>query len=232
MHRHLLVVGLAATQLTAMAAAQPAEKAKIHRERFEWCDTWVENAHKPSSLRALLVGDSIVRGYYRGVAARLKGKVNLARFTTSAFVGDPMFLQQMDCMLKSYPFDLIHFNNGLHGSGYTEEDYKAGLTAALDRIAQLQPSAKLILVTSTPRRTPRNLQQLTAGNARVEARNRILRQAAETREVPVDDLYGLVIDHPGYHSNDGTHFAQAGKEKQAQKVAEMVKSVLQISDGE
>jgi len=232
MRRHLLVVGFAATQLTAIARAQQVEKAEIHRERIEWCDTWVENAHQPSSPRVLLVGDSIVRGYYRGVAARSKGKVSLARFTTSAFVGDPMFLQQMDCMLKSYPFDVIHFNNGLHGSGYAEEEYKAGLTAALDRIARLQPNAKLVLVTSTPRRAPGNLQQLTDGNARVEIRNRILRQAAEARSMPVNDLYGLVIDHPEYHSNDGTHFAPAGKEKQAQQVAEMIKSVLQIGEGE
>ena len=232
MRRHLLAVGLAVTQLTAIAEAQQVKEAKIHRERFEWCDTWVENAHKPSSPRALLVGDSIVRGYYGGVAARLKGKVNLARFTTSAFVGDPMFLQQMDCMLKSYPFDVIHFNNGLHGSGYTEEEYKTGLTAALDRIAELQPNAKLVLVTSTPRRTPRNLKQLTDGNARVEARNRILCQAAEARKLAVNDLYGLLIEHPDYHSNDGTHFAQEGKEKQAQKVAEMITSVLGINKGE
>jgi len=232
MRRHLLVVGFVATQLIAVTEAQQLENTKIHRERFEWCDTWVENAHKPSSPRVLLVGDSIVRGYYGGVAARLKGKVDLARFTTSACVGDPMFLQQMDCMLKSYPFDVIHFNNGLHGSGYTEEEYKAGLAEALDRIAQLQPNAKLLLVTSTPRRTPRNLQQLAAGNARVEARNRILRQAAETRGAPVNDLYGLVVEHPEYHSNDGTHFAQAGKEKQAQEVADMIKSVLRVSEGE
>ena len=228
MSRRALAIGFAATRLTSMVEAQPVEKATIHREGIEWCDIWVENAHKPVSPRVLLVGDSIVRGYYGEVAARLKGKANLARFTTSAFVGDPIFLQQMDWLLESYPFEVIHFNNGLHGSGYTEEEYKAGLTAMLDHIVRRQPKAKLILVTSTPRRDPKDLSRLTESNARGEVRNRILRQEADARKLPVNDLYGLVIEHAEYHSKDGTHFAREGKQKQAEKVAEMVRAVLHI----
>jgi len=230
MSGRILAIALVAAQATSTVEAQQVEKTAVHRERIEWCDVWVEDAHKPRTPRVLLVGDSIVRGYYAGVAERLRGDAWLARFTTSAFVGDPIFLQQLDWLLGAYSFDVIHFNNGLHGSGYTEEEYAAGLSAVLDHIARRQPEAKLVLVTSTPRRDPKDLARTTEANARVEVRNRILREHAEARRLPVNDQYGLVIDHPAYHSKDGTHFAPGGKEKQAEQVAASVRSVLPAAE--
>ena len=65
----------------------------------------------------LLIGDSITQGYYGQVAERLKGKASVARLTTSKSVGDPALLAEVALVLGQCRFDVVHFNNGLHGLG-------------------------------------------------------------------------------------------------------------------
>lgn len=94
------------------------------RERIEWIDIWVTDADKDALPRVLLVGDSITRGYFGAVEKHLAGKAYCARLTTSKCVSDPTFNDDLKLMLKQYKFSVIHFNNGLHGWGYTEEQYR------------------------------------------------------------------------------------------------------------
>ena len=96
------------------------------RERIEWMDVWITDAEKSELPRVLLIGDSITRGYFSPVEKRLAGKAYCARLTTSKCVADPSFVNEVQLLLKQYKFDVIHFNNGLHGWGYTEEQYKQG----------------------------------------------------------------------------------------------------------
>jgi hypothetical protein len=56
----------------------------------------------------LLVGDSIVRGYYDGVEKALGDGVNLARYTTSKFVGDPDYLAELGLLVCRYDFDVTY----------------------------------------------------------------------------------------------------------------------------
>ena len=96
------------------------------RERIEWCNIYVPDANKENLPRILLIGDSITQGYYEGVETRLKGKAYCASLTTSASVCDPAFFAQLDSVISQYRFELIHFNHGLHGFDYSEDQYKPG----------------------------------------------------------------------------------------------------------
>ena len=108
------------------------------RERIEWIDIWVTDADKEELPRVLFVGDSITRGYFGAVEKQLAGKASCARLTTSKCVSDPTFNDDLLLLLKQYKFSVIHFNNGLHGWGYTEEQYRDGL---LKTVAVLKENA-------------------------------------------------------------------------------------------
>jgi lysophospholipase L1-like esterase len=49
-----------------------------------------------------------------------------------------------------------------------------------------------------------------ASVARLQARNEIAAEIVAREGIAVDDLYGLVKDHPEYWSPDGVHFNAQG----------------------
>jgi len=201
-------------------------------ERIEWSDVWVVNADRDDLPRVLLVGDSIVKGYYGPVEAALDGKANLARYATSKFVGNPDYLAEMEILLKGYDFDVIHINNGLHGWGYTEKQYQESFPALFELLDKHAPKATVIWATSTPIRKSDNLSQLDEKNERVLERNRISEAVMAEREVPVDDLYASVVDHPEYFAQDGVHYNEAGRAAQGKQVAGIIAEVLESREGE
>ena len=132
------------------------------------------------------------------VEKHLASKAYCARLTTSKCVADPSFLDEVQLLLKQYRFAVIHFNNGLHGFGYTEEQYRAGLSALLDTLATHAGNAKLIWATTTPVREQGNLGQIAETTERVKARNRIAAEILRDRGIVTNDLYGLVEQHQEY----------------------------------
>ena len=196
------------------------------RERIEWIDIWVTDADKNDLPRVLLVGDSITRGYFGNVEKHLAGKAYFARLTTSKCVSDSSFNDDLQVLLKQYKFSVIHFNNGLHGWGYSEDQYRDGLQKTLAVVKLHAGDAKFIWATTTPVREPSNLQQFGERTERVKARNKIAAEIMIVHDIPTNDLHGLVEQHPDWHSGDGVHFNGAGNEAQAKQVAESVAKCL------
>jgi hypothetical protein len=151
-----------------------------------------------------------------------------ARLTTSKCVADPAFLDEVQLLLKQYRFAVIHFNNGLHGFGYTEDQYRAGLSGLLEALEKHSGNAKLIWATTTPVRVQGNLGQIAETTERVKARNQIAAEILRDRDIVTNDLYGLVEQHQEYFSGDGVHFNEQGRELQAKQVAEAVLSCLLV----
>lgn len=224
MHKTLPCLALLVVASISVPDACAEENSLL--ERIEWSDVWVVNAHKKSRPRVLLVGDSIVKGYFAGVEKDLAGKADCARYATSKFMGNPDYLAELAILLKGYEFDIIHINNGLHGWAYTEKQYEASFPKLLDTIKKHAKSATVIWAATTPVRTGKDLAQLSKTTERVKARNRIAEDFAGKHGIPVNDLYALVVDHPGYHAPDGTHFSSDGKAAQAKQVAEVISTYL------
>lgn len=199
------------------------------RERIEWIDIWVTDADKEDLPRVLLVGDSITRGYFGAVEKHLAGQAYCARLTTSKCVSDPTFDDDLKLILNQYNFSVIHFNNGLHGWGYTEDQYRDGLVNTVASVKNHGADAELIWATTTPMREKRDLDTFADETDRVIARNKIAAQIMTANEVPTDDLFGLVKEHPEWQSTDGVHFNAQGNEALAKRVAE---SVLASMDSE
>ncbi len=196
----------------------------IRREYIEWRDIWVTGAPDESLPRLLLVGDSIARSYFSPVEAELKGRFLCARLTTSTCVCDPAFKKELALLLDDYRFAVIHFNNGLHGWEYDEADYASGLRHVLDFIRKRSPQSRLIWASSTPVRQGNDLNVLDPRTDRVRERNRLARAIAARRKLPINDLFGCVIDHPDYFSGDGVHFNANGQNVLGKEVVRTVLS--------
>lgn len=206
--------------------SQIVSAQEARHERIEWSDIWVVNAEDNEHPRVLLVGDSIVRGYYSGVEKLLDGKADCARYTTSKFLGNPDYLEELSLIIKRYDFEIIHINNGLHGWAYTEDEYKDGLQLLLKVLRRGAPNAKLIWCMTTPVRVKDNVELFADNNARAIERNKIATDVMKKNNIPVNNLYDVVVDHPEFFSNDGVHFNNEGKEVQAKAVADIVTKYL------
>ena len=120
--------------IAVLVVLAPLAPAQVVRENIEWLDVWIPNSNDHALPRVLLIGDSITRGYGKQVEANLKDKAYVARLATSKSLGDPALLDQIALILREIPFDIIHFNNGMHGDGYTEETYAAALPQLLSAL--------------------------------------------------------------------------------------------------
>ncbi len=214
-------VALLSQRLTAQTEAAPRSCAgrAAPLEDIEWVNVWITGSDKDDLPRVLLIGDSITQSYYDAVAKRLEGKARVARLTSSRCIGDPVLLKEIDLILCQYAFNVIHFNNGLHGWGTNEADYAAFFPEYLTSIRKGNPKAKLIWGRITPLRNGSKLDTYADSNVRVIARNVIADKLVAQAGIPSTDLYGAVENHPDFYSSDGTHMNGQGVEALASAVA-------------
>src|ERR1700730_15514555 len=104
-----------------------AQKPPSILDQIEW--TWeVRPQHADLKLaNVLLLGDSITRNYFPQVTEDLRGVANVYLMASSTSVGDPRLPHQIAefAAMERVRFRVVHFNNGMHGWGYSEEQYKA-----------------------------------------------------------------------------------------------------------
>ena len=199
------------------------------RERIEWCDVWVTDADSTSLPKILLIGDSIARSYFPRVQEILGDRFPCARLATSKCLCDPTFRKELMLVLGEYEFGIVHFNNGLHGWGYDEASYGRCFPETIDSIREHAQGSRLIWANSTPVRRKEALDELDVRTERVRERNRIAREFASVRGIPINDLFGLVVDHPELFSQDGVHFNAAGQAVLGDRVAEFI--LREVEDG-
>lgn len=223
MNRTLSLLGMALSSLCV--TTDSAETPKILREEIEWLDVWVPGNSVKDLPKVLLIGDSITNGYHGVVTEQLKGKAVVAKLATSKSVGDPALLAQVSLVLGECRFDVVHFNNGMHGWDYTEEDYRKALPDLIATIKKGAPGAKLIWATTTPVRERDKLEVVAPRTERVKERNMIAAELVAKEGIPVDDLFALVADHTEYFG-DGVHFNKAGTAAQGAQAAGKILEVL------
>jgi hypothetical protein len=196
-----------------------AQDRRMVTEKIEWTYSDRPGQPDPALPNVLLIGDSITRAYYPAVAKGLDAKANCYYFATSASIGDtrlPAQITEYFSMIQ-VPFAVVHFNNGMHGWGYTEEEYAKYFAELRSGIMRHAPRAKLIWASTTPVRKD---QPGGATNVRIEARNAIAARALGD-SVPIDDQYSLMRAHGELHSDD-VHFNPEGSALQAGQVVDNI----------
>ncbi len=217
--------------ITCLAPLARAEQTAYHpdaRESIEWCDIWISHANETNLPRVLLIGDSITRAYYPQVEKNLAGKAYVGRLASSAFISDPALLKQIEMVLSQYKFDVIHFNNGMHGWQHSEKEYAQAFPKYLEAIQKYAPQAKLIWADTTPLKVSPQLppdNQTQATDERIAARNAIAEKIVQAEGIPVDNLNAPMLGHPEYHS-DNVHFNDQGIVIQAAQVAAQIEKQL------
>ena len=208
--------------------AQPANSSPLARESIEWCDIWISHANETNLPRVLLIGDSITRAYYPEVEKHLEGKAYVARLSSSAFISDPVLVKQIEMVLGEYKFDVIHFNNGMHGWQHSEKEYEQAFPEFLKTIRKCAPDAKLIWADTTPLKESPRLpadDQTRATDERIAARNVIALKFMRAEGIPVDDLNTPMRGHREFHS-DNVHFNDRGIALQAAQVAAQIEPLI------
>ena len=212
--------------LFAAPPAPAADPPRVVRENIEWLDVWVPGNGVKDQPRVLLIGDSITRACYKTVEDKLKGKAIVCRLATSKSLGDPGLLDEVKLVLGQATFDVVHFNNGMHGWGYTEDEYAKAVPDLVAVVRKGAPTAKLVWASTTPVRVSGKVDQFDPKTDRVKARNKAAADLMGKEKIPTDDLFALVIDKPDWFSNDGVHLNAKGSTAMGDQVAaEVLKSL-------
>lgn len=205
-----------------LVVAGLAQDRNVKRENIEWTDVWFPDSNSRDLPRVALVGDSITRAYFSAVEKNLKGRAYCARIATSKAIGDPALPIELTTFLSEMNFDVVHFNIGMHGWEYSEDEYRRYLPELLAAIRKGAPGAKLVWASTTAVRTDK---LPGPNNQRITDRNGIAREFFEKQGIAIDDLNGLMTGHNDLHKDD-VHYNDEGSAILASQVAAAVEKQL------
>jgi lysophospholipase L1-like esterase len=202
--------------------------------------------------RVLLIGDSISQGYTVPVRKLLQGKANVHRIPQNGgstkvslakieeWLGSGWPAGRASSSQSPAPWDVIHFNWGLHDlmfkpdsqpnpSQYEKDQlalYEKNLRALVARLKQT--GAKLIWASSTP--VPDEMNSPRSPSRRsemVKVYNDVAAKVMTENGVQIDDLNAYVTPViAGLQKPHDVHFGTEGSEFLAKKVAEEIAAAL------
>ena len=197
-------------------------------EDIEWISLRWHNAPDMEMPRVLLIGDSIVAGHGDKVHALLKEDICVDFFATSKHVTNCEFMSDLDFMLSKRSYDLILFNNGLHGFDVADKHYKSALSEALSVLKTKTPC--LCWRNSTPILNSENLEEFNAErNPRVISRNSDAADLADSLNLPSLDLYTPMAENKSLFSPDAVHYTQEGQKAQSELIADFIITLLELN---
>ena len=180
--------------------------------------------------RVLLIGDSILNGYQPHVIAALKGKAYVDAWVNPYNQSDHLNKLLAE-VLERGPYDVIHFNMGLHGwpKGRIKDGTFEPLTRAYVEVIKTKlPTARIIWASSTPTTMKGDPTKMNPEiNPIIVEHNRMAANVMNEMKVPINDLYALLTPKLSLMGGDGVHWQQEGSKLMAKAVTEAVQSALQ-----
>lgn len=180
--------------------------------------------------RVLIIGDSISMGYTVPVRRLLEGKANVHRIAQN---GGPSKLgvERIDTWLSKGPWDVIHFNHGIHDAKIMPDGKRQVEPAAYEAnlrtiVAKLKDTgAKLIFALTTPI-PPSPLK----GDRRFgdeKEYNAIATKVMQENGVTINDLHSYMLPRfEELHLPEDLHYKPEGSEFLAKRVAEAIEASL------
>ena len=186
---------------------------------------------EPSLPRVLLIGDSIVNGYRAVVCRELAGIASVDTWLTPLNLKSEKLHGDLKRVLAQGPYDVIHFNIGLHGwspGRIPEGEYEPLLRAYVKVLQAHGGKAKLIWGSTTQITVRDHPSELDPEhNPTIVERNEIAAGVMAGMDVAVDDLYGLMADKLQLAKGDKFHWQKAACELQGKQVAAFVRKGLE-----
>lgn len=194
------------------------------KERYEWIQSWCDEAPNSDLPRVLLVGDSITLGYQESVRRKLKGVCYVDFISTSYAIDTKIYNTLISAVAGDGDYALIHFNHGLHGQHMPKRTYKSRLKKLLLKIKK---DSKVVLATSTIVYCEGNTRLEKSWAKKVKERNDAVREIALAFGFYVDDLYPLSVSvSKDKRVLDGVHYTEKGYEEFACAVSDCIRKII------
>jgi acetyl esterase/lipase len=207
---------------TVFSATTTAQNNKLNIKYAE-----ITNAELPS---VLLIGNSVCKGYSKYVIDSLAGIANVDVWTTGANVASSTIQKQLISVIRKVPYNVIHFNIGLHGLGnrIQQENYAALMNKYVNTVSNYSRDSKLIWASITPVRIKGTATlDTTAGrNNLIILRNKITGRIMSKRGIPTNDLYSLAVKNIELGTADGVHWTDTGYKLFAAQITKVIKQTL------
>jgi lysophospholipase L1-like esterase len=194
--------------LTLSGAAQETDK-RLHADGKGWGldKAKITDAKLP---RVLLIGDSILNGYRKEVIASLAGKAYVDAWVNPYCQSEHYNKLLAEVLEKNGPYDVVHFNMGLHGwpKGRIKDGTFEPLTKAyIAVIKQKLPKAKIIWANSTPVTVKGKPTELDPEiNPVIIEHNRMAAKVMAEMNVPVNNFYSLLVNKLDLARGDQFHW--------------------------
>jgi hypothetical protein len=210
----LLLMPLAALHAAEAPPLVAETDARLHADGKGWrLDK--ANVTDPTLPRVLLIGDSILNGYQKQVVRALSGKAYVDLWVNPYCQSEHLNKLLAD-VLDQGPYDVVHFNMGLHG--WQEGRIKVGafepLTKAYVQVLKDKlPKARLIWASITPVTTKGKPTELNSEiNPIVIEHNRMAANVMSEMHVPTNDFYALLANKLELARGDQFHWTAAAYE--------------------
>jgi hypothetical protein len=188
-------------------------------------------------LRVLIVGDSISVGYTPHVKEMMKEEAYVEHPVENC-QGTKFGVQKIDKWIGTEPWDVIHFNFGLHdlkhvdpvtglNSEKPEDPYQSDPKKYKENLEEIvgklkASKAKLIFATTTPYPDKPDGPYRKATD--VLEYNKIALKIMKKNKIPVNDLYSFILpDLAALQLPKNVHFKKEGSEALAKKVVEAIR---------
>ncbi len=184
-------------------------------ETYEWDSTWLEKSGDNETPRIFYIGDSISCGIRGSINRIADGKLLCDGFGTSKSLDNDTFLPSVKLFASQMEkYDLVFFNNGLHGWHLDDETkypeyYEKTVKELLDIF---KDTKKLVILLTT------NLLYDAELEKRIPKRNEAAINVAEKYSLPCVDLYGKSKEIADLMGEDGVHFKPEGYDELAKFV--------------
>lgn len=176
----------------------------------------------PKLPRVLLIGDSISRGYTLDTRKALAGKANVHRAPENC---GPTAngVKKIEIWLGDGPWDVIHFNFGIHDRKTPAADYEQRLETLIERMKQT--GAKLIFATTTP--VPPDTKDGPELVTQIAEKNEIALRVMKQHGVAINDLHGFLAPQlEGIANPQDVHYNAKGYALMGQQVARSIEAAL------
>lgn len=225
----LLFFVLASLTAHGADSVAPAEKDKrLHADGKSWKlnKAVITDATRP---RVLLIGDSILGGYMNPVIDALSGKAYVDAWMHPHAQSENLNKLLAET-LDNGPYDVVHFNMGLHGwqPGRIKEGTFKPLTLAFIQVIRTKlPKAKIIWASSTPVTVKGKPTELDpAINPTIIEHNRLAAAVMQEAGVPVNDFYSLLAPKLELARGDQFHWKSEAYQILAKTVVESLNREL------
>jgi len=227
----LWLSGLIGLLIATVASAQSGETdARLHADGPQGWGLREAQVKNPNLPRVLLIGDSILNGYLATVVHELDGKANVDAWVNPYHQASEGLHEKLRAILAGRNYAVIHFNMGLHGwpKGRIPDGQFIPLTLKLvETLRSNAPNARLIWASSTPVTTKGQPAALDpAINPIIVNHNAMAAQVMRAANVPINDLYILMVNRLDLARGDQFHWKPEGSLIQGKAVAASIAGQL------